>query len=76
MFLIFFSFVHLQEQLASLTEVSAEKQLILLGDIDLTAIVQTHDQVQTYPKFVQKQLFLFEKENTEPSKPVVPKLRK
>ena len=59
-----FSYTHIQEKIASITEIPADRQKLLLGDAELKDIVEMHDQIQTFPKSVQNaQLFLFEKEN-------------
>ncbi|XP_060601896.1 serine/threonine-protein kinase TBK1-like [Ruditapes philippinarum] len=58
-------YTHIQEKIASLTEIPADRQL-LLGHTELKEIVESHEQIQTFPKSVQNaQLFLFERDNYE-----------
>ncbi|XP_053378438.1 serine/threonine-protein kinase TBK1-like isoform X2 [Mercenaria mercenaria] len=55
---------HIQEKIAAVTEIPAERQLILLAHTELKDIVEMHEQIQTFPKSVQNaQLFLFERDN-------------
>jgi len=71
------SFVHVQEQIALLTELPAERQLILLAHKELTKLVAVNEQVQSYPRCIKHgQLFVYERENFEINKAIEPKHRK
>jgi hypothetical protein len=76
-FLSYSSYTHIQEKIASLTDIPADRQLLLLGHTQLKEIVESHEQIQTFPKSVQNaQLFLFERDNYEWSRIVISSLRK
>lgn len=74
---MFHSYIHIQEKIASITEIPAERQLLLLGHTELRDIVESNEQIQTYPKSVQNaQLFLYEKDNYDSYRMLISELRK
>ncbi|XP_053378436.1 serine/threonine-protein kinase TBK1-like isoform X2 [Mercenaria mercenaria] len=69
------SYCHIQENIASLTEIPADRQLLLLGHTELKDIIEADEQIYTYPKSIQNaQLFLFEKDNYESMPLLISKL--
>ncbi|XP_052782230.1 serine/threonine-protein kinase TBK1-like isoform X2 [Mya arenaria] len=67
--------VHIQELIAELTDIPAVRQLILIGNKSAKDVVADNEQIQTYPKSVQKaQFFVFDKDITDMHKPHIPKI--
>lgn len=74
---LYFSYIQLQESISSRTDISADRQILLLAHTQLKDIVELNDQIQTYPKSVQNaHLFLFEKDNYDNHSMVTSNLRK
>ncbi|XP_052213584.1 serine/threonine-protein kinase TBK1-like isoform X3 [Dreissena polymorpha] len=67
--------VHIQEKIGYLTEIPANRQIILLGDKPLTNLVDINDQIQSFPKVVLKTtLIVYDKDGCEQYQCYTPKI--
>ncbi|KAH3816283.1 inhibitor of nuclear factor kappa-B kinase subunit epsilon-like [Dreissena polymorpha] len=67
--------VHIQEKIGYLTEIPANRQIILLGDKPLTNVVDINDQIQSFPKVVLKTtLIVYDKDGCEQYQCNIPKI--